>query len=491
MSNTATQSAKELKQLLADKTLGAYEKVKMLFDDATFVEVGAYLKRRATALDCQGDRNSEFEGVVTGYGAIDGRLVFAFIQDESRMKGAISAAHAEKICRLYDMAIKNGAPVVGIFASAGAKVLEGVEVLSGYGKIMNCVAKASGLIPQIAVIAGVCGGTSASIASMFDFVIGDKENGQLYVNPPFAVKMADKTNTDYATITAAAQAGLVQIVKDSTADALSATRALLNYLPANNTEGTVYALINDDANRQTAQVQTLLENGNYSAKELIDVLCDNGQSIEIGADYGQAIVTALIQLNGMVVGVCATDPKFNEGKLTAGAAAKAAKFISTCDCFRIPLLTLVDSKGIATCTDSAMNIALAKLASAYASSSNAKVTVITGSAYGSVFTFLGSKNLGADVVFATDCAEISILAPEAAIEFLYANETKNANVSTEDLTKLWNRDHASPLSAARNGDIDDIIDYAELRQRVCAAFEMLSAKTNGEVRKAHSNLQFS
>ncbi len=490
MSNKATQSAKELKEMLADKTLGAYEKVKLLFDDATFVELGAYLKRRATALDCQGDRNSEFEGVVTGYGAIDGRLVFAFIQDESRMKGAISAAHAEKICRLYDMAMKNGAPVVGIFASAGAKVLEGVEVLSGYGKIMNCVAKASGLIPQIAVIAGVCGGACASIASMFDFVIGASDCGQMYVNPPFAVKMADK-NTDYGSIASAVAAGLVQIATDDTAGAITQTRKLLNFLPANNTEGTVYALMNDDANRETAQLQTLLESGNYSAKELIQVLCDAGQSIEIGSEFGKEIVTALIQLNGMVVGVCATDPSCNEGALTTDAATKCAKFISTCDCYRIPVLTLVDSKGIAPCACQELNVALAKLAAAYASSTNAKVTVITGKAYGSVFTYMGSKTLGADVVYSVDCAEISILAPEAAIEFLYANETKNANVSIEDLKKLWNRDHASPLSAARNGDIDDIIDYAQLRQRICAAFEMLSAKAQGEMRKAHSNLLFS
>ncbi len=490
MSNTATQSAAELKQMLADKTLGAYEKVKLLFDDATFVELGAYTKRRATAQDCQGDRNSELEGVVTGYGAIDGRLVFAFIQDESRMKGAISAAHAEKICRLYDMAMKNGAPVVGIFASAGAKVLEGVDVLSGYGKIMNCVAKASGLIPQIAVIAGVCGGTCATIASMFDFVVAASDCGQLYVNPPFAVKMAEK-DSDYGSIASAVKAGLVQIATENIASALSQTRKLLNFLPANNTEGTVYALMGDDANRPTAQLQSVLESGKYTAKELIDVLCDAGQSIEIGADYGCEITTALIQLNGMVIGVCATNPACNEGKLTAQASAKCAKFVSTCDCYRIPLLTLVDSKGIAQRADDSLNTALAKLAAAYASSTNAKVTVITGKAYGSVFTYMGAKTLGADVVFAVDCAEISILAPEAAIEFLYANEKQNENASMEDLEKLWNRDYASALSAARNGDIDDIIDYAELRQRVCAAFEMLSAKAQGEARKAHSNLLFS
>ncbi len=487
MSNTKLKSAQELKQLLTDRSAGAYENVRALFDEATFVELGAFVKRATTEFDCKGDLNSEFEGVITGYGAIDGRLVFAFVQDVSRMKGAVGEAQSKKICHLYDTAMKNGAPVIGIFASAGAKVLEGVDALSGYAKIAKQVTKASGVIPQIAIISDVCAGMAATIASMYDFVIGAKDSGKLYVTAPYAAKQATKNET-IGSIESAFASGMISLIADNTADAIAQTRKLINYLPANNAEGTVYAMITDDADRQTDVLQTVLESENYDVKDVLLQLSDNGQYLELQADYGSAIVTAFAQINGMIVGVCATNPAQDAGKITATAAEKTAKFLSFCDCYRIPVLTLVDSEGLEA-EDVAMASALGHLTAAYASSVNAKVTMITGKAYGSVFGMLGSKALGADLVFAADCAKISIMAPEAAVEFLYADQIKGATDTAkakEEALEEWNSLYASPLTAARNGDIDDIIDYAEMRQRIAAAFEMLSAKQDGAITRLHT-----
>ncbi len=493
MSNSTPTTAAELKDLLAQRSAGAYEQVRSLFDASTFVELGAYVKRTTTEFDSKGDANSEFEGVITGYGAIDGRLVFAFFQDPSRMKGALGAAHAKKICHLYDMALKNGAPVIGIFASAGAKIGEGVDALSGYGAIMKAVSRASGVIPQIAVLGGVCAGCAATVASMFDFVIGATDCAKLYVNAPYAAKCATGDDS-IGSIPYAYENGLVTFAEENVSAALAKAKLLLNYLPANNQEGTVYALPSDDENRPNGGLEALLASGSYTAQDLLAELSDCGQYLELQGGYGKSIVTALCQLGGMVVGVVASNRAEHDGRLCPACATKAARFISMCDALRIPLLTLIDSDGLCTAPEAEsapFATALAQLAGAYASSQNAKVTVVVGHAYGSVFTLLGSKALGADVVFALDCAKISILAPEAAVEFLYADQIKAADDSAAEKDNLlteWNTYHASPLCAARSGDIDDIIDYAEFRARICAAFEMLSAKSESPIVKLHSNL---
>lgn len=493
MSISTPTTAAELKELLAQRSEGAYEQVRALFDPSTFVELGAYTKRITTEFDSKGDASSEFEGVITGYGAIDGRLVFAFFQDPSRMKGALGAAHAKKICHLYDMALKNGAPVIGLFASAGAKIAEGIDALSGYGAIMKAVSRASGVIPQIAVLGGVCAGCAATIATMFDFVIGATDCAKLYVNAPYAAKCETGDNT-IGSIPYAYENGLVTFAEENIGAALARAKQLLNYLPSNNQEGTVYALPSDDENRQNGALEALLASNSYTAQDLLAQLSDCGQYLELQGGYGKSLVTALCQLGGMVVGVCASNRAVHDGRLCPACAQKAARFISLCDALRIPVLTLVDSDGLCTAPEAEsapFATALAKLAGAYASSQNAKVTVIVGHSYGAVSALLGAKSLGADVVFALDCAKISIMAPEAAVEFLYADKIKAADDSAAQKDALladWNTYNASPLAAARSGDVDDIIDYAEFRARICAAFEMLSAKSDSPITKLHSNL---
>lgn len=470
-------SADELRNALAEEasTMGikgrltGAGRIAALFDEGTFVETGKYVKASANEFS---NNASEFEGVITGYGAIDGRLVFAFVQDFSRMKGALGEMHAKKIAALYELAIKNSAPVIGVFDSAGAYVLEGVAALSGYGKIMNVVSKACGVIPQIAVVAGICAGSMATVASMFDFVVASEKNGEFYVNPPFI--MNDKKNgAELGSIAFAAKRGIIDTACADENEAFDAAKALLNYLPQNASDGTVYNLGGEGANRTTGEVSELIANEGYDMKSVIGALADNSVFMERAAVYAPEMLTGFISLNSMVVGVVANNPKENGGRISANAAKKAAKHVAFCDNFNIPILTLVDTEGYDVSVKSEKapySDSLAELAYGYSVSDNAKVSVVLGKAYGAAFTLMSSKSLGADIAFALDNAKISVMPTDAAVAFV-----RGVKATEEEVAK-WDAAMASPVLAARNGDIDDIISAEELRMRVAAAFEMLSDK---------------
>ena len=479
------KSAAELRALYESEASTAKERVKSLFDEGTFAEIGTYAHSTAAEL---GGSEGELEGVICGYGAIDGRLVFAFAQDYSRMKGALGAMHAKKICSLYELAIRNGAPVIGILDSAGAFVLEGVEALAGYGKVMRSVAKASGVIPQIALIAGPCGGAMAAVAQMFDIVVATKSSS-LYVNPPFIINNLDKSAKAGSPETAAAN-GLVATVCDDDAAAIAYVRRLLTYIPQNSADGTVYALTNDEINRLTPDVADIVSNDGYSMTDVVSAISDDAAFFELYAAYAPELVCGFITLNGMVVGVVGNQPSTNSGKLTPAAADKAAKFISFCDCFAVPLLTLVDTEGYEVSAEAEKadySKALARLAGTYSSSENAKVTVILGRAYGAAYTLMGSKSIGADIALAADCAKISAMPTASAVAFAWGDKVDD-NAKRSELEAEWNAVMASPVAAAKAGEIDDIISLDELRQRVSASFEMLSAKNSLDLKKRHANL---
>lgn len=476
-------SAAELRELALGETSAAKGRISALFDEGTFAEIGAFARK----LVC-GANGDELEGVVCGYGAVDGRLVFAFAQDSSRMKGAVGAMHAKKICDLYDLAIKNGAPVIGIFDSAGAYIMEGVEALAGYGKIMKKVSEASGVIPQIAVIAGNCGGAMTTVASMFDIVVGAK-TASFYVNPPFVMNELDK-EAKLGKIETAAKNGQINAVCDTDTDAMVYVRKLLSYIPQNNTDGTAYAATADEINRLTPAVDAIIASEGYNMADVIGAISDDAAFLELSADYAGSMLTGFIALNGMVVGVVANNPAVKNGKLTACAAKKAARFISFCDCFDIPLLTLVDTEGYDTSVEAEKGqygAALAKLASAYAASEMAKVTVVLGKAYGAAYTIMGSKSIGADVALATETAKISAMPTKSAVAFAW-NEKVTDNAKRAEIEAEWDSVMASPVVAAKTGEIDDIISTGELRQRTSAAFEMLGAKNALVDVKRHNNL---
>ncbi len=446
-------------------TVGCAE-IAALFDAGTFVETGAFMKR--------GD---DLTGVVCGYGAVNGKLVYAFAQDSDRKKGAIDALQAEKIAMLYSMAQKNGAPVVGMFDSIGATVADGASVLSAYGKLLKVVSDASGIIPQIAIINGVCAGMAATVAAMFDVVVTIKGQSELYVNAPF---LAGKEigSADYTSLN-----GLASIAVENEGDAIAKAVKLVTMLPSNCEEGVTIEELTDDINRTVAME-------GLSGKNLVEALCDAGSFLSLGEAYATEMVTGLASFGGVTCGVVANDAAVNGGVITCDGAKKAAKLVSFCDSFSIPVITLVDSIGVATGAEAEgapLAAQLGKLAMAYATADTAKIGVVCGKAYGAAFTLMGSKALGADMVYALPTSEISVMAPESAVAFLW-NDKITADTSRADLVAKWTEECASPEAAAADGSIDDVVASLELRQRICAAVYMLMMKNAGTPARKHCNL---
>lgn len=438
-------------------TVGS-KKIRSLFDAGTFVEIGAYVRSAVSA--------DMYDGLICGYGSIGGKLVFAFAQDMDRQKGALDDPGAKKLRTLYSMAMKNGAPVVGLFASAGAVVYDGTAALDAYGTWMRMVSDASGVIPQIAVICGVCAGSAAVVASMFDFVITVKEKSQLYMVSPFLI------GEESAGAQAAAQNGLSALTCADEASALQAVSALIDLLPMNNCDHA--SADAEDPNRP------LLAGASLPA-----ALLDGGAMTELYAEFAPELTVALGRLGGETVGVISA-----QGDLTVDAARKAARMVSFCDAFNIPVLTLIDSKGVAVDANSQMipaSSVYARLATAYASSNCPKIAVVTGKAYGAAYTLLASRALGADLVLALPEAVISTMAPDKAVAFVW-NDKITEETTREMVEQEWIDTYAKPEVAAMRGDVDDVVTREELRMRLCSAVYMLSSKAEGTPVRRHPTL---
>ncbi len=454
----ALPNAAELRATLtASESASVRERIALLFDANTFVETGAFTQRGFSDFLATEDA-AQFEGVITGYGAVDGQLVFAFAEDASRMGGAIDERHAKKIADLYKLALANGAPVIGIFDSNGTDIFAGTAGLAAYGKILATVNRASGVIPQIALVCGKCIGTAATIAAMFDIVVKES-SASLYVSSP--------TLTDNE----GAQDEIVAYTGEL-ANCAGYIRALVSFLPANSSVGVQVSDCVDNLNRMLGDL-------NFAgvAASAVATIVDNGVYYELGADHAKVTMTAFATIGGVKCGIVANSFATNEGKLCTNCARKIAKFVNLCDSFSIPVVTLVDSLGLVIDKDNENGFAaaLAKLAMAYASSECPKVTVIMGHAIGASFVLLGSKALGADIVYATDNSEICALAADSGVAFAwdkYITEDK----SREDYVKEWRTTVSSPATAAASGEIDDIISVNELRIRICSALLMLAGK---------------
>ena len=438
-------------------------RIEQLFDASTFVELGAYTKRSGNG--------ANFEGVLCGYGAIDGKLAFAFSQDSSRAKGAFSERHYKKIANLYSLAKANGAPIIGVFDSAGAVVYDGAEALAAYGRFMKCVSDASGIVPQIAIIDGVCGGSSAVVASMFDVTLTLKGKSKLFVNSPFTVGESD-----------ACACGLSAYEAESESELFAYARKLISVLPSNNADGAFFEN-GDDMNRAVS-----FDASAYNAESLIRTIADNGDLTRLYASYVDNAALGFASFGGVTVGIVASEPDKN-GVIDIKTARAAAKLISFCDSFSIPVLTLVDSIGLDVSLEAekaAYASELARLAYAYTSSSNAKVTVVVGKAYGAAFALLGSKAVGADIAYALPDAAISVLSPEASVAFVWNDKVGDA--SREELETEWKEKCASASEACYKGELDDVIEPSELRARICAAFSMLASKAEGTLTRKHANM---
>ena len=422
-------------------TVGS-RKISSLFDAGTFVEIGAYIKRR-------GDE-AAYDGVICGYGSVSGKLAFAFVQDSDRTNGAFDEAGAKKIEMLYDMAVKNGAAVIGVFDSAGAAVADGSSALSAYGRFMSCVARASGIIPQIAVYDGLCTGMALTVSNMFDLTVNVEGKSELYLTA------TNKENKCFAP----------SVSVKSEEEAFAAARELVEILPQNNKDD-ASVMSGDDASRAVSV-------SGLTGKALVEALADNGKFVEINAKES-GIVTGFAFFGGTLCGVVASNTACDSGKIGGIGAKKAADLISFCDRFGIAVLTLVDSEGLCDC---ACGKCTAILAGAYANATVAKVTAVVGKAYGAAFTLLGSKSLGADIALALDSSVISVMSPESAVAFLM-NDKITAEKSRADVEAEWCEKYASAINAAENGDVDDVVSEEALRARICSALYMLAVKADG------------
>lgn len=430
--------------------LTARARMDIIFDEGTFAEVGAFIG---------GDSDEDFCPVVTGYGSIDGLLVFAFSQDYSRLHGAMGKAHAKKICKIIEMALEVNAPVIGVFDSAGAKIDEGSDALNACGEVISSLAFSKGMIPTIAVVAGPCGGAGAVAASLCDVIIVAEKTGSLYMVP--SSMLEDKTLGKPEKL---AETGVSAITAEDDASACLAARDLCKYF-------TPEMITTDDGNR--AFDSSVFENPKYDVHSVIENLFDAGSFTELFAKRAPQMTVGLASMNGRVCGVIANNPSFKDGKMCPGACEKAVKLIKLCRTIDVPVVTLVDGVGVGT-TDKieigGVAGKLAELAMAYSASAR-KVTVITGEAYGTAYSVLGSKALGADFVLALDRAKISPMNPVSAVEFLgeVYDESK-----VDEIADKWASENASPLEAAKKGYVDDIIEASELRARVASVLEMFA-----------------
>ncbi len=476
----------------------AGSRIHALLDENSFVEVGAYVTARTTDFNMTG-KETPADGVVTGYGTIDGNLVYVYSQDASVMGGSMGEMHAKKISNIYGLAMKMGAPVIGLVDCAGLRLQEATDALHGFGQLYLNQTMASGVIPQICGIFGTCGGGMAVSSAIADFTFMEEKKAKLFVNAPNAIdgNYAAKCDTSSAAFQSE-EAGLVDFVGDE-AGVLAQIRSLVSILPANNEEDMSYGECTDDLNRACQGLDGYVGD----TASALTVISDDQFFMEVKANYAPSMVTGFIRLNGNTVGCVANrtvsydengEKKAEyEPVLTSRGCQKAAEFISFCDAFNIPVLTLVNVKGYKADKCSERNIARAsaKLTYAYANATVPKVTVIIGQAYGTAYLTMASKAIGTDIVYAWTNASIGMMDSKAAVKIMYADEIAGANdavsMINEKATEYENL-QSSAVAAAKRGYVDDIIKAEETRQRVIAAFEMLFTKREDRPAKKHGTV---
>ena len=475
----------------------ASSRIAALLDENSFVEVGAYITARTTDFNMT-EQETPADGVVTGYGTIEGCLVYVYSQDASVLGGSMGEMHAKKISKIYSMAMKMGAPVIGLIDCAGLRLQEATDALAGFGQVYLNQTMASGVIPQISAIFGTCGGGMAVSAAITDFTFMEDKSAKLFVNAPNALKgnYTSKCDTSSAAFQSA-EAGLVDFTGDE-ASILGQIRTLVSILPSNNEDDMSYGECQDDLNRISGELAGCAGDTALA----LSIISDNNFFMEVKKNYDPSMVTGFIRLNGTTVGCVANRSEVYENGektaeyepvLSAKGCDKAADFINFCDSFNIPVLSLVNVKGYkaSKCTEKLIAKAAGRLTYAYANASVPKVTVIVKDALGSAYLTMGSKSIGADVVYAWENAAIGMMDPAEAVKIMYAKEIEAAEDSValiNEKTAQYAALQSSALAAARRGYIDDIIKAGETRQRVIAAFEMLFTKREDRPSKKHGTV---
>ncbi len=476
--------------------LTARERIELLLDEGSFEEFDMFVAHRCTDFGMEKDRPAG-DGVVTGWGTINGRMVYVFSQDFTVMGGSVSETHGQKICKIMDMAMQNGAPVIGINDSGGARIQEGVASLAAYGEVFQRNIEASGVVPQISMIMGPCAGGAVYSPAMTDFIFMVKDTSYMFVTGPDVVKTVTNEVVTAEELGGAGthtkKSSVADAAFENDVEALAEVRRLIDFLPLNNREKAPVRPFFDDPARIEMSLDTLVpDNPNtpYDMKELITKIADEGDFFEIQEEFAKNILTGFIRLEGQTVGVVANQPMVLAGVLDIDSSRKAARFVRFCDAFEIPILTLVDVPGFLPGTTQEYRGVIkhgAKLLFAYGEATVPKVTVITRKAYGGAYVVMASKHLQGDFNYAWPTSEVAVMGAKGAVEILYRSELDDPG-KVASRTEDYEDRFANPFVAAEKGFIDEVILPHSTRKRVARAFASLRTKKATRPWKKHDNI---
>jgi len=480
--------------------LTARERLDLLLDKGSFREVDAFVEHRTT--DFGMDQNKiTGDSVTTGWGTIENRLVYVFSQDFTVFGGSLGEVHAEKVCKIMDMALRNGSPVIGINDSGGARIQEGVVSLGGYADIFLRNTLVSGVIPQISIIMGPCAGGAVYSPAMTDFIFMVRGSSFMFITGPEVVKTVTHEEVTFEELGGAdvhaERSGVCHVAADTEANTLFLVRKLLSYLPQNNMEDPPFKLTDDSPLRREESLDTIIPDDPskpYNIKDIICLLVDDLEFYEIQEAYAQNIVVGFARLGGHSVGIVANQPAYLAGVLDIDSSEKAGRFVRFCDSFNIPILTFVDVPGFLPGIEQEHGGIIrsgAKLLYAYCEATVPKITLITRKAYGGAYDVMSSKHIRGDINLAWPSAEIAVMGPEGAVNIIFRKElaaAKNPDKKREILVKEYREKFANPYIAASRGYIDDVIEPSTTRARLINALEMLSHKRDKNPNKKHGNI---
>lgn len=476
--------------------LTARERIDVFLDEGSFEEWDMFVEHRCTDFNMQ-ESSTPGDGVVTGYGTVNGRLVFVFSQDFTVFGGSLSESHANKICKVMDQAMKVGAPVIGLNDSGGARIQEGVDSLAGYAEVFQRNVLASGVVPQVSMIMGPCAGGAVYSPSMTDFIFMIEDTSYMFVTGPEVVKTVTHEEVTAESLggatTHTTKSGVADRAFTNDMEALLYLRRFIDFLPSNNREDTPYRPTPDPHDRFEMSLDTLVpDNPNkpYDMKELITKIVDEGDFFELQPNYAANIIIGFARMEGSTVGIVANQPMVLAGCLDISSSIKAARFVRFCDCFNIPIVTLVDVPGFMPGTSQEYGGIIkhgAKLLYAYAEATVPKVTVITRKAYGGAYDVMSSKHLRGDVNYAWPSAEIAVMGPKGAVEIIF-----RADIGDEEKiakrTEEYRKRFSNPFIAGARGFIDDVIMPHSTRKRLCKSLRMLKDKELENPWKKHDNI---
>ena len=480
--------------------LTARERVEILLDKDSFEEFDMFKEHRCVDFGME-KKKIPGDGVITGYGTIEGRLVYIFAQDFTVFGGSLSETFAEKICKIMEMAFKNGAPVIGLNDSGGARIQEGIESLAGYADIFLLNTIYSGVVPQLSGIFGPCAGGTVYSPALTDFTVMVKNTSYMFLTGPKVVKAVTKENVSVEELGGAAvhnkKSGVAHFMAENDEEALLLLRKLLSYLPQNNIESPPVVPSDDPVNRMDDALNFIVPddpNRPYEMKEVILRVVDNEEFLEVHQHWAQNIVVGFARMNGRTVGIVANQPNYLAGGLDINASVKGARFVRFCDAFNIPLITFEDVPGFWPGTAQEHSGIIrhgAKLLYAYAEATVPKITIITRKAYGGAYCVMSSKHIRGDINYAWPTAEIAVMGPSGAVEIIFSKEisgAKDPDLKAKELEEDYKEKFANPYVAAKRGYVDDVIEPKRTRFRIIKALEMLKNKRDSLPMKKHGNI---